>query len=79
MSVHTKRALLVVTALLALTIWRVMAGVQVTGSGGLGVVSVGFSEGMIDFLFLSAIVGAFFYWQHRRRVNRRRSRTERAS
>jgi hypothetical protein len=37
-SVNGKRVALVVAALLAFTIWRVIAGVQVTGSGGLGAV-----------------------------------------
>jgi hypothetical protein len=64
MSSPTKRASLVITVLLVFTIYRVVSDVTVTG--GLGAVSAGASEAVLEFLLLSAFVCLFFYWRHRR-------------
>jgi hypothetical protein len=64
MTVHTKRASLVVTVLLVFTIYRVVS--DVLASGGLGAVSAGASEAILEFLVLSALVCLFYYWRHRR-------------
>lgn len=65
-SIHAKRAALVIVVLLALAIYKVMSSVVVTGSGGIGAVSAGLSEAVLEFLALSVLVCLFFYWRHRR-------------
>lgn len=64
MSTHTKRASLVITVLLVFTIYRVVSDVTVTD--GLGAVSAGAFEAILDFIWLSAFVCLFFWWRHRR-------------
>jgi predicted Co/Zn/Cd cation transporter (cation efflux family) len=73
MSLQMKRAGLVIGILLVLAVWLVITSVRVTGSGGLGAVSVGFSEVVLEFLVLSVAVCLFFFWRHRRQAKRQGS------
>lgn len=66
MSIHGKRAVFVLLVLAAFMMIRVVNGITVTGSGGLGSVSLGLSEALVEFLVLAAITFAFFYWRARR-------------
>jgi predicted Co/Zn/Cd cation transporter (cation efflux family) len=68
MSTRTTAAILVIAVLLAITIYGLMSGVFLPGSGGLGAVSVDVT--VVDVFILSALVCLFFYWQHRRQRRR---------
>jgi hypothetical protein len=70
MSIHAKRAAAVILVLVAFLIYRVFYGVSVTGSGGVGAVSVGISEALLEFLALASLVCAFFYWRAMRQQSR---------
>ena len=71
MSIHVKRAAAVLVIVGAFAIYRSFSAVRMTGSGGLGAVSVGINEALLEFLALAAIVCAFFYWRSRRQRSRR--------
>jgi membrane protein implicated in regulation of membrane protease activity len=74
MSTRTALAVLAIAVLLGITIYGLMSGVFLTGSGGLGAVSVGVCEALLEFLALSALVCLFFYWRHRRQRRRQPDR-----
>jgi biopolymer transport protein ExbB/TolQ len=74
MSIHAKRAAIVIAVLAAFLIYRAFHGVGVTGSGGVGAVSVGISEALLEFLALAAVVCVFFYWRSRRQRSQRSAR-----
>lgn len=76
-SVHVQRATSVLVVLAALTVVRIVNGITVTGSGGLGAVSFGLTEALLEFLVLAAIVSAFFYWRARRQRDTQQSVTRR--
>jgi len=74
MSIHVKRAAIVIAVLAAFLIYRAFHGISDTGSGGVGAVSVGISEALLEFLALAAVVCAFFYWRSRRQRSQRSTR-----
>lgn len=69
MTARTKRVAVFIAPVLALAIYGLLSNVLVTGAGGLGAVSAGFAEAVIELVLLAAVVGAiclFFYWRRRR-------------
>jgi hypothetical protein len=71
MPVPKKTAIAIALALVVFVVYRVWSGgIVATGSGGLGAVSSGLSEALIEAFILAVIVATFFYarsWWRRRR------------
>jgi hypothetical protein len=75
MSIPKKTAIAIALAMVVFVIYRVWSsgiGIAVTGSGGLGAVSFGLSEALIEAFILAVVVATFFYawswWRRRRRT-----------
>jgi membrane protein implicated in regulation of membrane protease activity len=75
MSIYGESATAVAVLVAALMIYSGFHGIAVTGSGGLGAVSFGVSEALVQFVLLTAVVWtclwAFRYWRSRRRKSSR--------
>jgi hypothetical protein len=56
-----------VVVLTALEVWWAFQAIALSGSGGLGAVSVGVSEIVPQALLLTVAAWAFIYWRRRRR------------
>jgi drug/metabolite transporter superfamily protein YnfA len=72
MSINAKRAAAVLVIVGAFAIYRWSRAVRPTDTGGLGAVSAGISEAVVETLVLAAIVGALLYWRSRRQRSRTR-------
>jgi len=71
LSIHAKRAALVIAVLLAFTIYRALGDFSVHRSGNAAYADVSFASApVIEFIVLSALVCLFFFWQHRRQSRR---------
>lgn len=58
-----------ILAFVAFAVWSLYQGIAMTGSGGIGAVSVGVSELWIQ-SFLAGLLVGFLYWRIRRRARR---------
>jgi hypothetical protein len=66
---NIKRAALVIVVLFAIAIYGLMSGLATTGSGGLGAVSAGFSETILELVALTPLVLVVsFCWRQWRRI-----------
>ena len=67
MSPYLKSAAVVAILVVIWTVAQVFRGIAMTGSGGLGAMSFGISESLVEFLAVTIVVWAVVYWRRRRR------------
>ena len=69
MSTFLKRAALVIAILaiwVAVQVLRVVTSIEPAGSGGIGAVSFGLAEALLELVPIAIVVILFFYWRARR-------------
>ena len=66
MSPYLKSAGIVAIVAVLFSLWTAFQGIAATGSGGLGAISFGISESLLEFVVLTVVVWAVIYWRSRR-------------
>jgi uncharacterized membrane protein len=64
----------IAVVIFVVTLYKVVRGTVVTGSGGLGAVSGGFMEALVEVTAMIAVVGIYFYLRRLRRARERGAR-----